>query len=142
MSLRPDVTPVTVPIDITGNYRQPLATNVTGGAISKINGWYSRPILRPGTRIVVEGQGFQSWVRTGGSRSFIYLSYPVAPSRDETYTMKILAWSDTLIVADLPLDPRTDPRPETETRVTLTIYALSSDRIGTYLKVPRIRFIP
>lgn len=142
MTLRPDVMPVKIPFDLGTAYRRPLATNSFGGEIATINGWHSRPVLRPGTRIVVDGKGFQPWVRTGTTRSFIYLAYPVAPSRDETYTMKILSWSDTRIVADLPLDARTHPHPETEARVTLTIYALSPEKLGTYLKVPKIRFIP
>lgn len=142
MTLRPEIMPLETHFDLGGAFRRPLATNAVGGEISKINGWHSRPILRPGTRVVVEGKGFQPWVRAGASRSFIYLSYPVAPSRDETYTMKILSWSDTCIVADLPLDARSHPHPETEARVTLTIYGLSQQTLGNYLKVPKIRFIP
>lgn len=139
MTLRP--TPLgEIPIESPTVFRA-LATNTTGGVVTRINGWHARPVLRPGTRVLVEGEGFQPWVRTGATRSFIYVAYPVAPDRNANITMTIRAWSDTRIVADLPLNPVLEYGAQDDMRVILTIFALSPDKIGSFLKVPRIRFI-
>lgn len=144
MTLRPTRKFDKIPVEVPTLFR-PLATNSAGGKIALINGWHTRPVLRPGTRVCVEGEGFQAYIKpgttAGDSGSFILIDYPVAPSRDATMGLKVRSWTNTRIVADLPLDPVLEYGATNDMRVSLIVWAHGPDGISTSLRVPRIRFL-
>lgn len=126
-----------VPIDPSIRPAIRLATNDFGAYISEISGYPGRPTLRRGTRLVIIGRGFG----TRNARSLVAFFVPRPPSgyNELGYLFTISSWSDTRVVAELPLDMR---GPDYDGPVLLKLQGVRPDNFFSTLNLPNVRFIP
>lgn len=126
-----------VPIDPSIRPAIRLATNDFGAYISEISGYPGRPTLRRGTRLVIIGRGFG----TRNARSLVAFFVPRPPSgyNELGYLFTISSWSDTRVVAELPLDMR---GPDYDGPVLLKLQGVRPDNFFSTLNLPNVRFVP